>query len=113
LNSHVEYADIFDGSSKTLLAADMLPTEPTLSWLSGTRATLRNTSSISSGNYRERALELKPNEVGGFGSFHSGSVINALFADGSIQVVSSDIDPEIFRLFGHRADGELIMDDRW
>ena len=46
LNSKVQYRDIFDGSSKTILLGDKISREENLGWVSGTRATLRNTGSF-------------------------------------------------------------------
>jgi prepilin-type N-terminal cleavage/methylation domain-containing protein len=43
LNSGVRYDDITDGSSHTLFISEKLPDAWDLNWLSGTRATLRNT----------------------------------------------------------------------
>jgi prepilin-type N-terminal cleavage/methylation domain-containing protein len=43
LNSGVRYDDITDGSSHTLFVCEKLPDAWDLNWLSGTRATLRNT----------------------------------------------------------------------
>ena len=43
LNSGVRYEDITDGSSHTLFVGEKLPDAWDLNWLSGTRATLRNT----------------------------------------------------------------------
>ena len=43
LNSGVRYDDITDGSSHTLFVGEKLPDGWDLNWLSGTRATLRNT----------------------------------------------------------------------
>jgi prepilin-type N-terminal cleavage/methylation domain-containing protein len=43
LNSGVRYDDITDGSSHTLFVGEKLPDAWDLHWLSGTRATLRNT----------------------------------------------------------------------
>ena len=34
--------------------------------------------------------------------------INASFADGSSQFISADIDPDLWRLLGNRADGEIV-----
>src|SRR5262245_34386172 len=53
LNSHVRYDDITDGSSHTILVGEKLPDAWDLHWLSGTRATLRNTGApISWLHYR-------------------------------------------------------------
>jgi len=43
LNSKVTYDDILDGASQTLLVGEKPRTGNTLGWMSGTRATLRNT----------------------------------------------------------------------
>jgi prepilin-type N-terminal cleavage/methylation domain-containing protein len=43
LNSGVRYDDITDGSSHTLFVGEKIPDGWDLNWLSGTRATLRNT----------------------------------------------------------------------
>jgi len=43
LNSFVRYDDITDGSSHTIFVGEKLPDAWDLHWLSGTRATLRNT----------------------------------------------------------------------
>jgi len=44
-NSHVRYQDIRDGSSQTILLGEKLIGAADLGWLSGTRASLRNTGS--------------------------------------------------------------------
>jgi prepilin-type N-terminal cleavage/methylation domain-containing protein/prepilin-type processing-associated H-X9-DG protein len=117
LNSQVRYADIFDGSSKTILLGEALLRKDSLGWISGTRATLRNTSSINvlgpndrlSRSSQKDGVEEKssPLFVGGFSSMHPG-VANFSFADGSTHAISQTIDPTVFRLLGNRADGELI-----
>jgi prepilin-type N-terminal cleavage/methylation domain-containing protein len=43
LNSRVRYDDVSDGSSHTLFLGEKLPDAWDLGWMSGTRATLRNT----------------------------------------------------------------------
>ncbi len=117
LNSGVRYSDIFDGSSNTILMGEAIVRKNNLGWVSGTRATLRNTGSFVNHRYRssdasKSAAEEQPSEgplyVGGFGSFHSGVVANFGFADGSVRRVSQSIDPDLFRLLGHRADGEIL-----
>jgi prepilin-type N-terminal cleavage/methylation domain-containing protein/prepilin-type processing-associated H-X9-DG protein len=113
LNSHVAYADIFDGSSKTILLGELLAGDDGLGWASGTRATLRNTGSFEqSGLPGPSAKRPKkdPLDVGGFGSYHLRDVANFAFADGSVRAISQTIDPDLFRLLGHRADGEIIKD---
>jgi prepilin-type processing-associated H-X9-DG protein len=87
-----------------------------LGWVSGTRATLRNTGSIQIGRLvafgpaanagagREADIET----VGGFGSEHSGGIANFVMADGAVVSLTESIDPDVFRRLGNRADGELL-----
>lgn len=117
LNSKIRYSDIFDGSSKTILLSEAFLDPKSLGWVSGTRATLRNTSSINKpfpkfGSNPEPADD--PTEqnkvgslfVGGFGSYHPGG-INVNFADGSTRFISESIEPELLKQLGNRADGEI------
>ncbi len=114
LNSQLRYTDILDGSSQTILLGEMLPRETSLGWVSGTRATLRNTSHFEQWRHRRRpgdpqpAKEPGPLEVGGFGSTHPG-VANFVFADGSTHYISENIDPKVFAQLGDRADGKLLQ----
>jgi len=114
LNSALRFTDILDGSSQTVLLGEQLPDDDELGWVSGTRATLRNTGSIN--KERDQRLlaaqqgELDkpagPLEVGGFASSHPG-VVHFAFADGSCRLLSEDINPETLRQYGNRADGTL------
>ncbi|TWT97982.1 Type II secretion system protein G precursor [Botrimarina colliarenosi] len=115
LNSAVRYIDILDGSSRTILLSEArTDPEEALGWPSGTRATLRNTSSVNEGNNRRYnyapapPAEEKPLPVfvGGLSSLHPGVVL-AAFADGSTRTLREDIAPEVLRQLGARADGEL------
>ena len=124
LNSHVRNEDIADGTSNTIYVGEKLHDENDLGWMSGTRATLRNTGSPMSNpsgrNPWTGAEEEKPVTngdkvpadkalaVGGFGSAHSGGVVMFGFGDGRVTPLVPDIDPKVYRLLGHRADGELI-----
>lgn len=119
LNSHVRYDEILDGSTYTILVGEMLPSRNSLGWVSGTRATLRNTGVFEEieirrpggpGEAREPAKEAKgPLTVGGFGSAHPGGA-NFCLADGSCRFIQRDIEPATFQQLGHRADGSLIKD---
>jgi len=119
LNSQVRFDEIYDGSSKTLLIAEKLIRPDDLGWVSGTRATLRNTSKIEEPRPRfgqpaapgdENRADQDVAEslyVGGFGGYHPG-VVNATFADGSTRTIADTIDREVLRLLGNRADGEIV-----
>jgi prepilin-type processing-associated H-X9-DG protein len=118
LNSKVRFDDIFDGSTKTILIGEALIGPDDLGWVSGTRATLRNTSRIEQPTPRFAAPAQTDADaaqqdvaeslfVGGFGSHHPGG-INVSFADGSAHFISETIDPALLRLLGNRADGEVV-----
>jgi len=115
LNSKVRYGEIYDGSSNTILIGEMLADADSLGWVSGTRATLRNTGTLinmSNGQggrqfFRVLPEDVDPLWVGGFGSLHPGGA-QFCFADGSVRFLSENIDPEIYENLGHRADGAMM-----
>ena len=51
--------------------------------------------------------DLSSVDVGGFSSRHPG-VINVALADGSVHAISDQIDAELFRQLGNRADGQIM-----
>jgi prepilin-type N-terminal cleavage/methylation domain-containing protein/prepilin-type processing-associated H-X9-DG protein len=128
LNSHVSLAAITDGSSQTLLVGEKLLTSADLGWLSGTRATLRNTGSpinfSSIGGVLRQIGELPDSPlaqpplsgpppakpalvVGGFESYHPGGA-QVAFVDGSVHFLMETMNPTILSQLGHRADGKLL-----
>ena len=118
LNSKVRYSQIYDGTTVTLLVSEAMTGPNSLGWASGTRATLRNTSTIEeprpylpqpSPDGSEEQEKSGSLTVGGFGSHHPGGV-NAGFADGSTRFLSRNTAPSVLRLLGNRADGEIVKD---
>jgi prepilin-type N-terminal cleavage/methylation domain-containing protein/prepilin-type processing-associated H-X9-DG protein len=120
LNSHIGMQDIPDGVTYTILVGEKLVGEDDLGWMSGTRATLRNTgnlinATLEKGLERHRNWPPQPAQpvqpaplfVGGFGSFHPGGA-NFLMVDGSVRFLSETIDPKNFQWLGNRADGEMV-----
>ncbi len=122
LNSAVRYEDITDGSSNTIFIGEkLLDEDNTLSWMSGTRATLRNTGAKINDALEEaiQAMSSKPTVakkgnlfVGGFSSYHPGGSVFA-FGDGHVRFLSESTDLELLQQLAHRADGKLIMDDNF
>ena len=112
LNSKIRYSEILDGSSQTILVGETTPKANSLGWASGTRATLRNTGGFeSTENWQlPPAAETGSLVIGGFGSFHTGGAVFT-FADGSTQFLTETINPGLYRQFGNRADGELLIEE--
>ena len=119
LNSAVRYENITDGSTTTILIGEAsLQTNSTLGWMSGTRATLRNTgTSINSVMKALRTQgpgavppeDANPAAVGGFSSYHTGGAHFGM-ADGSVRFLSENITMNVFGYLGNRRDGEMVDD---
>lgn len=114
LNSRIGFGDIYDGSSNTVMFGEYVPDKDwNLGWASGTRAALRNMSEIATYSSVYQATQLgnvpKPDFVGGFSSPHPGTSSFCL-ADGSVQALSLNIDPQIRENIGNREDGEMMGD---
>ncbi|NUQ66624.1 MAG: DUF1559 domain-containing protein [Pirellulales bacterium] len=126
LNSAVSSEEIPDGRTHTLFVGEKVVSQDDLGWMSGTRATLRNTGSLVNATgpvlygqaaEEETRDEVGPDgkktdpvlEVGGFSSWHPGGA-QFLFGDGSMRFVSETISVEVFQQLGHRADGKLLKD---
>ncbi len=115
LNSHIGYDEILDGSTHTILVGEMLPARDSLGWVSGTRATLRNTGAFEEVKLRrpgdpagaQDPPAAGPLTVGGFGSAHPTGA-NFCLADGSCRYIQRNIEPATFQQLGNRADGMLM-----
>ena len=139
LNSRVRVVDVADGLSQTIFVGEVAVPSP-LGWLSGTRATLRNTGHPINGvdlstleltepanpplpedltardletRIERGSLAVSPRFVGGFSSAHPGKGANFAFGDGSVRFLKQTIDRSVYRRLGHRADGEPIDDDAY
>lgn len=128
LNSSVRYAEIFDGSSYTVLVGEKLRPAEVWGWASGTRDTLRSSGLLPNGlSYSgtssvgdldqttqrllgkladESGVEVPPHLLfpGGFTSAHAGG-FQVGMADGSVRYLSAMIPA----LCG-RDDGEMRVD---
>lgn len=119
LNSNLKMSEIKDGLSHTLLISEKRGSGDRLGWVSGTRDTLRNLSSINLSHLnvprnQKREMWNEPPfvgslEVGGIGSYHTGGV-NTVFVDGSVRFLSENTDPEVLKSLGGRDDRVLISD---
>lgn len=111
LNSRITQPDIPDGLEYTMFLGEvqLQAAETSLGWMSGTRATLRNTGSTPS----QKLLANSPVDdklfVGSFGSWHS-ALSHVAMGDGRVTAISSSIDPIAFRQLGNRSDGSKLKD---
>ncbi len=106
LDSAVGYGDLKDGRAQTLLVGEKTWQDGDLGWMSGTRATLRNTGHPLGGSLPESEPEPGPalDYVGGFASYHAAGVV-FLFTDGNVESLSREIDLNVLRQLSHRSDG--------
>jgi prepilin-type N-terminal cleavage/methylation domain-containing protein len=125
LNSKIRFEDVTDGVSNTIFIGEKFADATSLGWMSGTRATLRNSTSINmnrpAGFGGPPPIPVTPPEgepgqaqnpllqVGGFGSYHTGGCHFAL-GDGSVRFISENIAPAILMQLGNRADGQLMQE---
>ncbi|MFM8579546.1 MAG: DUF1559 domain-containing protein [Planctomycetaceae bacterium] len=111
LNDQIRFSDIEDGSSNTLLIGEFVCDDDDLGWVSGTRSTLRNTSTLRHnlpivGPSPVPTIDPDPFTVGGFGSHHPNIVMIGL-GDGATRVLSMNTSPIVLHQLGHRSDGEI------
>jgi prepilin-type N-terminal cleavage/methylation domain-containing protein/prepilin-type processing-associated H-X9-DG protein len=109
LNSKVRYDDIPDGSSNTIFVGEK-KNGGDLGWMSGTRATLRNTGTLI--NNVTLGTTTNANPVGGYASFHPGGA-NFVFGDGSVRFLKNTVNPTVYERLGNRHDGEMVSRDQF
>jgi prepilin-type N-terminal cleavage/methylation domain-containing protein len=114
LNSRIRREDVTDGVSHTFFLGEKRMAPDDLGWMSGTRATLRNTGlqlndpasdpispSATAGPLTSATY------VGGFASVHSGGAFMG-FGDASVQFIAEPVDPQVWQQLGQRSDGALV-----
>ncbi len=121
LNSSISYQRIRDGASNTILVGEkrIVPGTNELGWISGTRATLRNTGvpinrgwdlggNVPGGGGLKKPLP-SPSDTAtsGFSSFHTGGS-QCVLADGSVRFISENISTNILSFLGNREDMQVI-----
>jgi type II secretory pathway pseudopilin PulG len=114
LNSHIGRNDVTDGLSHTIYAGEKITKSTDLSWMSGTRATLRNAGSPPQWGPRDARLpdpaEKNDLWMGGFSSEHY-QVCNYLFGDGRTGSLSNSINLKVLQQLANRADGRILEHD--
>ncbi len=142
LNSRITFDDLTDGAAQTLFIGEKLADLGDLGWMSGTRATLRNTglplnttgmaggpvnwagySRQESGSIDDDDQTPEPAEnqpppqgpilpVGGFSSIHPGGCQFA-FGDGHVVLLDESLALDVLKQLGHRSDGKLLSCERY
>ncbi|MCA9163879.1 MAG: DUF1559 domain-containing protein [Planctomycetales bacterium] len=129
LNRQIRYDDIPDGSSHTVFFGDKISDPFERGWMSGTRATLRNTATppatgaVGPGpapatawppedeqklvNAALKHFAAPATPFGGFGSMHPGGAQMA-YGDSRVGFVAATIDPIVWKQLGNRADGQVL-----
>jgi prepilin-type N-terminal cleavage/methylation domain-containing protein len=106
------FADLTDGTSVTLLAADKRLNLANLGRPGSADDNEGYTSGFDEDTVRRTDKAPAPDFVGSgsgkklFGSSHAG-VFNAVFADGSVHTIPYAIDPRTFSLLGNISDGQV------
>ncbi|MGA2616450.1 MAG: DUF1559 domain-containing protein [Thermoguttaceae bacterium] len=105
LDSRVSSREVTHGLAHTMFLGEKRFDPADLGWMSGTRATLRNTGTPINGSAPAGELA-----VGGFGSAHSGGAF-FLFGDGAVRFLHEGLDMAVYQQLGDRADGKLLAGD--
>jgi len=126
LNSSVRLRDITDGRAHTIFVGEA-DVASTAAWWAGTSASLRNAGAPIGGfdngaAYANQIRQLSETErpanevpavpaaqqvVGGFGGPHSGGAL-FVFGDGSVALISGQVDVAVFRHLANRHDGQVV-----
>ncbi len=117
LNMAVPIESITDGMSTTLLVGERASFKNELGWMSGTRATLRNTGHKLNHNFEIIRTQFPdtanpqvaetPDSVGGFSSYHIGGAMFT-FGDGSVRFLNENITESLYKHLANRSDGEIV-----
>jgi prepilin-type N-terminal cleavage/methylation domain-containing protein len=108
LNSAITRDDIPDGASHTMFVGEKRADIGDLGWMSGTRATLRNTGlGPNDPSSMSPAAGSAPTYVGGFAGPHPSGLLVG-FGDASVRFVQESIDTTLWQRLGHRADGKVV-----
>jgi Tfp pilus assembly protein PilE len=111
VNRWITSDDVLDGEGYTVLFGEKIsPPDYDLSWMSGTRSSLRNAGTPINAEVAVEAYR-DPLFVGGLASHHAGGATVAM-ADASVRFLSETIEQTIFQKMVRRDDGVESSDDR-
>lgn len=123
LNSSIGFRQIRDGASNTIMVGEKCVIDNTneLGWMSGTRATLRNTGvginkgwdvgggATGANRLRKPLPPPSDTDTSGYSSYHVGGS-QFVLADGSVRFLSENISMPIYSHLGNREDMEILGD---
>jgi len=102
-NSSLDVGDIVDGLSNTLLVGEHGSRLDHATWIGAVPGAHRNMARVVSA--AERVPNHVPNDLADFSSFHPGGA-NFVLCDGSVQMISDQIDLTVFQALATRAKGD-------
>ncbi len=109
VNKYLRLEDFSDGLASTIFLGEKQSDPSDRGWLSGSRATLRNTGAAIND---VAPLLNDPQFVGGFGGPHAGGAWFVL-GDGQTRFLVDELDPAVLQALAHRTDGKLLSDDAY
>ena len=121
LNLAVPMDSVTDGTSTTLFVGEKALLESELGWISGTRATLRNSGekinlNLTALRYQfplqgnaDQSKPISTEYVGGFSSHHTGGA-HFVMGDGAVRFINETIEQSLYRRLANRSDGEPVED---
>ena len=99
-NSFLRFGDVIDGLSNTLLVGEHGSRIDHATWVGAVPAAHRNMARVVSS--ASRVPNHVPNDLGDFSSFHPGGA-NFVLCDGSVKMISDQIDRAVFHALANRA----------
>ena len=120
LNLAVPIDSVTDGTSNTLFVGEKGLRPEELGWISGTRATLRNTGAKINHNLAGlrnqfpidnvvSTAAVTAESVGSYSSYHTGGA-HFLIGDGAIRFLNENIEQSLLRRLANRSDGQPTED---
>jgi prepilin-type N-terminal cleavage/methylation domain-containing protein/prepilin-type processing-associated H-X9-DG protein len=102
-NSSTRFSDVVDGLSNTLLVGEHGARQDLATWVGAVPGAHRNMARVV--NTARRVPNHVPNDLSDFSSFHPGGA-NFVFCDGSMKMISDEIDLAVFQALATRAGGD-------